>query len=83
MHRGQELEALGSISRRCEELFGSMTLEKAGLRLMKSQGDAMIIRVRLSQIRPVLVSIALADPPLTTVDMSGSISRLRTRVILK
>lgn len=80
MHRGQELEAFESISRRCEELFGFMTLEKAGLRLMQSRGDVVIIRVRLSQIRPVLVSIALADPPLVAVDMSGSISRLRTRV---
>ena len=80
MHKGQDLQAFESISRRCKELFGHMTLEKAGLRLMHVHEDVIVIRVRLPQIHAVLVSIALADPPMVTIDMSGSISRLRTKL---
>ena len=80
LHKGQDLEAFESISRRCRELFGYMTLEKAGLRLVHSEDDVIIVRVRLPQIHAVLVSIALADPPMVTIDMSGSISRLRTKL---
>lgn len=80
MHKGLDTDALNSISRRCKELFGQMTLEKASMRLMRSHTDVIVFRCRLGQIHPILVSIALADPPMIAIDMSGSIARLKIRI---
>ena len=79
MHGGRDVDALDSLTKRCTELFGHIVVEKAGLRLMRSDGDLVIIRCRLSQIHQVLVGVALTDPPLVAVDMSATIGRLQKR----
>lgn len=82
LSKGKDVCALEALSKRCGELFGQVTLAKANLQVMRSQADAdvMIIRCNLTQIHPVLVSIALTDPPMVALDMSGSIRRLENRL---
>lgn len=79
MHAGRDLDALDSLSNRCVELFGHVVLERAGLRLIKSYDDVMILRCRLEQLHPILICIALSDPPMVSLDLSGSLRRLRKR----
>jgi RNase P/RNase MRP subunit POP5 len=79
MHGGRDVDALDSLTKRCIELFGHVVVEKAGLRLMRSDDDIIIVRCRLSQIHHFLVGVALTDPPLVAVDMSANIGRLRKR----
>ena len=83
MQKGRDFEAVDIISRRCTELFGHVTLEKSGLRLLHSYPDVIIVRCRLSQIHPILVSIALASPPMVTLDMSSNLNRIRKRLELE
>ena len=75
----QANDAVNAIAKRCSELFGSVGTEKAAIRLVKSEGSTTIIKCRLDQLDNVLVAIALADPPVVTMDMSGSIKRLQRR----
>jgi RNase P/RNase MRP subunit POP5 len=79
MHAGPASDVVAVVARRCSELFGSVAAEKAAIRLVKSEGDITVIKCRLDQLDSVLVSIALADPPVATLDMSGSVKRLQRR----
>jgi len=79
LHAGQANDAVNAISKRCSELFGSVGTEKAAIRLVKSEGVTTIIKCRLDQLDSVLVAIALADPPVVTMNMSGSMKRLQRR----
>jgi RNase P/RNase MRP subunit POP5 len=79
MHDGGTNDALNAITKRFCELFGSIATEKAAIRLVKSSADQAIIRCRLQELDNLLVAIALTDPPAVTMDMSGSIKRLRLR----
>ncbi|HUG96240.1 MAG TPA: Rpp14/Pop5 family protein [Nitrososphaera sp.] len=79
LHAEQANDAVNAIAKRCSELFGSVGTEKAAIRLVKSEGSTTIIKCRLDQLDNVLVAIALADPPVVTMDMSGSIKRLQRR----
>jgi RNase P/RNase MRP subunit POP5 len=79
MHTGTASDAITIVTKRCSELFGSIAAEKAAIRLMKSEDGATIMKCRLDQLDSVLVAIALADPPMATLDMSGSIKQLRRR----
>ena len=79
LHAEQADDAVNAIAKRCSELFGSVGTEKAAIRLVKSEGSTTIIKCRLDQLDNVLVAIALADPPVVTMDMSGSIKRLQRR----
>ena len=80
LHKGRDLEAFEILQQRCADLFGQVTLEKASLRLLKSYPDVILVRCRLSQLHPILVSIALANPAMVTLDMSGGMSRLKRRL---
>jgi RNase P/RNase MRP subunit POP5 len=80
MHTGQASDAVSAIIRRCSELFGSIAAEKAAIKLVKSENSIAIIKCRLDQLDDVLVSIALTDPPVVTLDMSGSMKRLQRRL---
>ncbi|HEX7033438.1 MAG TPA: Rpp14/Pop5 family protein [Nitrososphaera sp.] len=76
-HTGQSSDVIVSaISKRFAELFGSIAAERAAIRFVKSEGNTTVIRCRLNQLDNVLVAIAMADPPVVTLDMSGSIKRL-------
>lgn len=79
LHAEQANDAVNAIAKRCSELFGSVGTEKAAIRLVKSEGSTTIIKCRLDQLDNVLVAIALAYPPVVTMDMSGSIKRLQRR----
>lgn len=76
LHSGRASDAVNGITKRCFELFGSIGTEKAAIRLVKSEGRTTTIKCRLDQLDKVLVAIALADPPVVTLEMSGSIKRL-------
>jgi len=79
LHGGQAGDAVNTITKRCSELFGSVGTEKAAIRLVKSEDDTTIIKCRLDQLDNVLIAIALADSPVVTMDMSGSVKRLQRR----
>lgn len=76
MHTGPADDAVNAITKRCSDLFGSIAAEKAGIKLVKSN-DVTIIKCRLDQLDNVLVTIALTGLPAATLDMSGSVKRLR------
>lgn len=80
MHQGKDTDALDSLARRCAELFGQMTLEKAGMRQMRSVEGVIVVRCRLDQLHAVIVAIALCDPPMVLLDMAGNIGRLMKRL---
>jgi hypothetical protein len=40
----------------------------------------MIIRFRLSELHAVLLSVALVNPPMVTLDLSGNLGRLGKRL---
>ena len=73
-------DVVSAIAKRCSELFGHVTLEKASIRLVRSGKGATIIRCRLDQLDSVLASIALIEPPVMTLDMSASAKRLKRRL---
>ncbi len=80
MHMGTANEAVNAIKKRCSELFGSIATQKATIRLVRSESNVTIIRCSLDQLDNVLTAIALSDPPVLTLDMSGSIKQLRRRL---
>lgn len=79
MHAGQAGDALDAITMRYSELFGSIATEKAAIRLVKAEDGITIMKCRLEQLDSVLVAIALADPPVVTLDVSGSMRQLKRR----
>jgi RNase P/RNase MRP subunit POP5 len=83
MHVGSANDAVGAIVKRCSDLFGSIATEKAAIRLISSENNRTIIKFRFDQQDNVLVSIALSDPPVVTLDMSGSMKRLERRRVLE
>jgi RNase P/RNase MRP subunit POP5 len=79
MHDGGPNDSVNAIIKRFCELFGSIATEKAAIRLVRSNANQAIIRCRWEELDNVLVAITLTDPPAVTVDISGSIRRLRLR----
>jgi RNase P/RNase MRP subunit POP5 len=79
MHQGKPEESFATLERRHAELFGSVAFAKAALRLLGSNDNVMTVRCSLEQVKTVLVAIALADPAMTTLDMSSSMKRMRRR----
>jgi RNase P/RNase MRP subunit POP5 len=71
--------ALAAIQKRHAELFGSIALERASLRLIKDENGAVIIRCSLAEIERILATVALCNPPIVTLDMSSSMKRLKRR----
>lgn len=79
MHTGSASDSANAIIKRCSELFGTIAAEKTAIRLVKSDGQT-IIKCSLDQLDNVLVAIALTNPPMVTLDMSGSIKQLQHRL---
>jgi len=75
----QGSKAFESLTRRSRELFGHVEMHRAGLALIRSDDNVMIVRCGLDQLDKLLVSIALTDPPMVALDMSASARRLRRR----
>ena len=82
MHAGPPKDAINEIVNRCSELFGSIATEKAAIRLVKSESSGTIIKCRLDQLDIVLVTIALTEPSMVTLDMSGTVKRLHRKLVL-
>ena len=80
VHMGSASDAIDVIAKRCSDLFGSIATEKAAIRLVKSESKATIIKCGLDQLDNILASIALSDPPVVTLDISGSMKRLQRRL---
>lgn len=79
VHPASVSEIVDTVAKRCSTLFGSVTAEKAAIKLIRCEGNTTIIKCRLEQLDSVLVSIALSEPPMAVVDMSGSMKRLLRR----
>jgi RNase P/RNase MRP subunit POP5 len=79
VHAVESPDLLNVIKKRLSELFGSIAAEKASIRHVQHRANESIISCRLEQLENVLVAITLIDPPVLTIDMSGSIRQLRRR----
>jgi RNase P/RNase MRP subunit POP5 len=79
VHAGESSDSVNAIISRLSELFGSIARERAAIRLVQQGANESIINCRLEQLENVLVAITLADPPVVTIGMSGSIRQLRRR----
>jgi RNase P/RNase MRP subunit POP5 len=79
IHTGDSSDSVNAIIKRFSELFGSIAVEKAAIRLVQRSGNESIIKCRLEQLDNLLVAITLIDPPVVTVGMSGTIRQLRSR----
>jgi RNase P/RNase MRP subunit POP5 len=74
----KEFNILNSITKRNSELFGHITTELSSVRLIRShQKNMIIISCWLQYVDNILSTIALIDPPLVTIVISGSLKRLR------
>ncbi len=69
-----------AIRKRFSELFGTIATENAALRLIKEGENKFIIRCAKDQTEDILVAIALVDPPMLTIGMSGTIKHLKRRI---
>lgn len=72
-------DPVAAIKKRFSELFGTIATENAALRLIEHREKEFIIRCATEQLENVLVAIALSDPPVITIDMSGTLKQLRRR----
>jgi RNase P/RNase MRP subunit POP5 len=79
MHAGESIKSVNAITRRFSELFGTIAVEKAAIRLVQQGANESIIKCRLDELENVLVAITLVEPPVVTIAMSGSIRQLRRR----
>jgi RNase P/RNase MRP subunit POP5 len=77
LHVDKDIDVINAITRRHFELFGSIATESAGIRLIKSRNDIMIVKCDLEQVDSVLIAITLAELPAVTIGISGSIKRLQ------
>ena len=76
-----ELSILDSITKRNSELFGHISTELSSIRLIRSeQKNIIIISCLLQHIDNILPTIALIDPPLVTIVISGTLKKLRRHI---
>ena len=86
MHSGQQdgIEILDLIKERNSELFGYISTERSSVRFIQSQGvNLVIISCELKGLDNILCTIALTDPPLVTLHMSGTLKRLGKSMLSK
>jgi RNase P/RNase MRP subunit POP5 len=84
LHGGQNnegIEIVNLVKKRNSELFGYIATEKSSIRLIRSERmNTIIISCKLVSLDNILSTIALIDPPLVTIDMSGTLKRLLRRL---
>lgn len=68
-----------AIKERFSELFGTIATENAALRFVEQRENEFIIRCTKDQLENILVAIALVDPPVITIHISGTIKQLKSR----
>ena len=77
-----QTEVKGDIQGRFMELFGSVATELAYLRTYHSkQNGILILSCDLEYLEKILFTIAMMAQPMTAVMMSGTIRKLRERLI--
>ena len=84
LHSGQydAIEIVNLIKIRNSELFGYITTEKSLIKLIQSKEmNIIVIRCKLEGLDNILSTIALADPPIVTLDISGTLNRLQRRLL--
>jgi RNase P/RNase MRP subunit POP5 len=75
------IEIVNIIKKRNSELFGHIATEKLSIKMIQPEGaNLIIIRCKLEGLDNILSTIALSYPPLITLDMSGTLKRLRKRL---
>jgi RNase P/RNase MRP subunit POP5 len=79
MHAGESSNSVNALTKRFSELFGTIAAERAAIGLVQQGANESIIKCRLEHLENVLVAIALIDPPVVTMAMSGTIRQLRKR----
>ena len=86
MHSGQQdgIEILDLIKERNSELFGYISTERSFVQFIQSQGvNLVIISCALKGLNNILSPIALTDPPIVTLHMSGTLKRLGESILSK
>jgi RNase P/RNase MRP subunit POP5 len=86
LHSGQQdgIEIVDLIKERNSELFGHISTEKSSIRFIQSQGaNLIIISCKLKGLDNILSTIALTDPPLVTLHISGTLKRLGRSILSK
>lgn len=84
LHSGQHdgIGIVNLIKKRNSELFGHITTEKSSITLIQSKEiNIVIICCKLESLDNILSTIALTDPPIVTLDISGTLNRLRRRLL--
>lgn len=77
-----QTEVKGDIQGRFMELFGSLATELAYLRAYHSkQNGILLLSCDLEYLEKILFTIAMMAQPMTAVMMSGTIRKLRERLI--
>ncbi len=77
MHGSGDVEALNALMKRHSELFGHLSVEKAAIRLVRpSEDNVMVIKCNLGQLSMVLTTIALTNPAIVSLALSGTLKRL-------
>lgn len=83
MHGCPAPEAAAAIERRMYELYGTIALERASLKVIKPGEGVSVLRCSLGSEKKVLVAVALAGQPVATLDMSSSMKRLKRKLAAK
>jgi RNase P/RNase MRP subunit POP5 len=81
----KDIKSITIIRRRFSELFGTIALEKASIKVIFENNNLclppfLIIKCKLESMDNVLCAIALSYPPLTTIKISGTIKKLTSSV---
>lgn len=82
-HGCSTADALAAIERHMQDLFGTIALERASLKVVRPGEGVSVLRCKLGSEEKVLVAVALASQPLATLDMSSSMKRLKRRLAAK
>jgi RNase P/RNase MRP subunit POP5 len=86
LHSGRQngIGIVDLIKKRNSELFGHIATEKSSIRFIRSEGiNLIIISCKLIGLDNILSTIALTDPPLVTLHISGTLKRLRRACLIK
>lgn len=83
MHEGNAQDIVALLAKRLGDIYGITAAQNASIKLAKSYDGVAVVRCSLKAIDGVLVAMALADPPVVTLDISASIKRLKRRLPAK
>lgn len=83
MHEGSAQDTIALLAKRLGDIYDSAAAQNASIKLVKSYDGVAVVRCSLKAVDGVLVAIALADPPVVTLDVSASMKRLKRRLPAK